>query len=122
MTRTAILAAVAACLFETTATAAPMKKPVTVEEVNYTDFDLDSKAGRAALERRIRVTAARVCAKYDMGSAATDRSVARPCYRDAVASGREQMRQVIAQRRRAQAEASARPAARPEPSPGAEAH
>ena len=108
MTRTAIFAAAAACLFETTASSAPAKESVTVEEVSYTALDLGSKAGRAALERQIRAAATRVCAKYDLGSAATDPTVPRPCYQDAVERGRAQMRQVIAQRKRAQAEASAR--------------
>ena len=98
MKRTAIFAAAAACLFETIAAAAPPREAVTVEEVNYTSLDLESKAGREALERRIRAAAARVCAKYDLGSAATDPTVPRPCYRDAVTSARQQMRQVVAQR------------------------
>jgi UrcA family protein len=111
MTRTAILAAAAACLFGTTAVGAPIKAPVIVEEVTYADLNLGSRAGRAALERRIRVAAARVCAKFDLGSDAISRSVQRPCYLDAVESGRQQMRQVIAKRRGAQAEISIRQAA-----------
>jgi UrcA family protein len=109
MMRTAIFAAAAACLFEAPAAAAPVRESITVEEVNYTSIDLASKAGRAALERRIRAAAARVCAEYDLGSAATDPTVPRPCYRDAVESARRQMRQAIAQRTRAPIDVSARP-------------
>jgi UrcA family protein len=89
-----------------------VRESVTIEEVTYTSLDLASRAGRAALERRIRGAAARVCVKYDLGSAAIDPTVPRPCYRDAVENARQQMRQAIGQRTRAPIEVSARPIAR----------
>jgi UrcA family protein len=96
MMKTAIFAVAAACLFETTA-GFPTKNSVSIEEINYTARDLGSKAGRAALERRIKAAATRVCAKYDLGSAATDRTVARPCYQDAVEDARQQIKRASAQ-------------------------
>jgi UrcA family protein len=97
MMKTAIFAAAAACLFETTVAGLPTKNSVSIEEVNYTARDLGSKAGRAALERRIKAAATRVCAKYDLGSGATDRTVLRPCYQDAVEDARQQIKRAIAQ-------------------------
>jgi UrcA family protein len=92
--KTLILAA-AFVAGSTGAIAQPVSSADPSEQVRYSDLNLLSAPGKAALQSRIRAAAGRVC---DFGG--TQRSEAfsasSRCYRSAVEGGLHQMNEVIA--------------------------
>ena len=88
MMKTAPFAAAAACaLFTARVEAMPAPEPIRTELVNYTDLDLDSKAGQASLKGRIRRAAMQVCT--------LDRYLVLSCYDAAIADALKQVRELI---------------------------
>jgi len=89
----------AALMLGTAAWALPNQSGATVasERVTYDDLDLESQSGDAALLRRIRAAANRVC---DFGGMQTmeDFSKSGRCYRAAVSDAQRQMKQLMAAR------------------------
>jgi UrcA family protein len=77
------------------AIAQPVSPAEPSEQVRYSDLNLLSAPGKAALQRRIRAAAGRVC---DFGGTmkVEEFSASGRCYRTAVKDGLRQMDQVIA--------------------------
>jgi UrcA family protein len=107
MTRTAFFAAVVACAFFTReAEATPAAETSMTLLVNYTDSDLDTKAGQASLKRKIRWAAARACTVG--GDLQSD------CYTAAVRNAVMQMNEKVIAREAKRANGSAAIATQPD--------
>ena len=98
MTKTGLL--ILATIFATGALAQPreVQPPAQSERVAYTDLDLGSRGGQAALRHRIEVAAGRVCDTGGMLSM-EDFVVTAQCYRLAYEDGNRQVDRVIAANR-----------------------
>jgi len=70
--------------FATVVAASPARAETRTVTVSYADVDLGSAAGNAALDRRIRVAAARVCGPMDLQF----RAQVAACRRDAIAQAK----------------------------------
>ena len=77
------------------------------QHVGYSDLDLGSTAGRAALQQRIRGAAARVCTTESGKQNLQENLASRVCYRSSVADGFHQMDRVLASRQSGAAMAAA---------------
>lgn len=71
--------------------------PWPSEKVSFADLNLDTTAGRATLDRRIRGAARRVCV-IDADRSLENFSAGKLCYAAAVVDGHRQMTDVIAGR------------------------
>lgn len=68
------------------------------QHVSYSDLDLGSSAGKAALQQRIQAAATRVCNTETGKQSLQDNLAGRVCYRTSVADGFHQMDRLIAAR------------------------
>ena len=98
--KTALMTLCAAALLGGSASAEPVlvsREQLPSERVNYADLNLDSAAGQAALKRRIRSAATRVC-EFTGDRRLDTYLVTHKCYVSAFRDGLRQMDTVIAGR------------------------
>lgn len=93
----AAAALASAALLAGSATAAPAPQRYT-EALAFDDLDLNTEAGRASMEKRIKAAARRVCAHGRDRFSAHDQASARLCEAEAIAKSREQVRQLVERR------------------------